>query len=327
MRSRREFITLLGGAAAWPIAARAQQAAVPVVGFLHVAANNAFPLFVARFREGLKEAGYVEGQNVAIEFRWADGQFDRLPALAADLVRRQVAVIATFGGAASALAAKAATSTIPIVFNVGGDPVKLGLVASLSRPGGNATGVNQFLDELAGKRLGLLHDLIPTATVIAYLVNPAGPNAETNAKDAEAAARIIGLQIVRLNASDETGIDAAFAAMSQKNAAALLVSADVYFNSRRDQIVALASRAAIPALYEERAFAVAGGLASYGTNLGEVYHQQGTYIGRVLKGAKPADLPVIQPTKFYLVVNLRTVRALGLAVPPSLLAIADEVIE
>jgi len=235
---RREFITLLGGTAAtWSLAAHAQQPGMPVVGFLHVAANNTFPLFVARFREALKEAGYVDGQNVAIEFRWADGQFDRLPALAADLVRRHVAVIATFGGTASALAAKAATTEIPIVFNVG-DPVKLGLVASLSRPGGNATGVNQFLEEMASKRLGMLHDLVPTTTVIALLVNPASPNAETQVKETEAAARKIGLHIVRLNASDEAGVDAAFAAMLQTGAGALLVGADVYLNSRRDQIVA-----------------------------------------------------------------------------------------
>jgi len=325
---RREFIALLSGAAAaWPLTARAQQPATPVVGFLHVAANNAFPLFVAAFHKGLKERGYVEGQNVTVEYRWAEGQFARLPGLAADLVQRQVAVIATFGGAASALAAKAATTTIPIVFNVGGDPVKLGLVASLNRPGGNATGVNQFLDELSGKRLALLHDLAPTASVIALLVNPAGPNAATNLSETEAAAGKLGLRIARLNASDEGSINAAFASMPHTGATALLVGADVYFNSRRDQIVALASRAAIPALYEERDFAVAGGLISYGTNLRDVYHQQGVYVGRVLKGEKPVDLPVIQPTKFYLVLNLKTAKALGLTIPPTLLATADEVIE
>jgi putative ABC transport system substrate-binding protein len=230
---RRDFIKSIGGAAAWPFMARAQQPAMPVVGFLHVAANNAFPLFVTQFREALREAGYIESQNVAIEYRWADGQFDRLPALAADLVRRRVAVIATFGGAASALAAKAATSEFPTVFNVGGDPVKLGLVAGLGRPGDNATGVNLFTDEMAGKRVGLIHDLVPTATVIALLVNPAGPNAETNIGDTEAAARKIGLHIARFYASDEAGIDAAFAAISQTGAGALLVGADVYLNSRR----------------------------------------------------------------------------------------------
>jgi putative tryptophan/tyrosine transport system substrate-binding protein len=325
---RREFIAFVGSTAvAWPLTARAQQPATPIVGFLHVAANNAFPVFVAAFREGLKENGYVESQNVAIEYRWAEGQFDRLPGLAADLVQRKVAVIATFGGVASALAAKAATTTIPIVFNVGGDPVKLGLVASLNRPGGNATGVNQFLDELAGKRLGLLHDLAPSASVVALLVNPAGPNAATNIAETEAAARTLGLRIEQLSASDEHGIDAAFASMSQTGASALLVGADVYFNSRRDQIVKLASEAAIPALYEERDFAVAGGLMSYGTNLRDVYHQQGVYVGRVLKGEKPADLPVIQPTKFYLVINLKTAKVLGISIPPGVLAIADEVIE
>jgi putative ABC transport system substrate-binding protein len=298
-----------------------------VVGFLHVAAANAFPSFVAAFREALKETGYTEGQNVAIEYRWADGQFDQLPTLAADLVRRHVAVIATFEGVSSAVAAKAATTTIPIVFNVGGDPVKIGLVASLSRPGGNATGVNQFLDELAGKRLGLLHDLAPAASVVALLLNPAGPNAESNLRETEVAARRIGLDVVRLNASTESEIDAAFAAISQTRAAALLVGADVYFNSRRDQIVALASRAEIPTLYEERAFAAAGGLVSYGTNLRDVYRQQGIYVGRILKGEKPADLPVVQPTRFYLVINLKTAKVLGLSIPPGILAIADEVIE
>jgi len=311
----------------WPLTTRAQQTALPVIGFLHVAAKNAFPQFVAGFREGLKETGYVESQNVTIEYRWADGQFDRLPALAADLVGRQVAVIATFGGVSSALAAKAATPTIPIVFNVGGDPVKLGLVASLGRPGSNATGVNQFLDELSGKRLALLHDLAPTASVIALLVNPAGPNAATNLSETEAAAGKLGLRIARLNASDEGSINAAFASMPHTGATALLVGADVYFNSRRDQIVALASRAAIPALYEERDFAVAGGLISYGTNLRDVYHQQGVYVGRILKGEKPTDLPVIQPTKFYLVLNLKTAKALDLVIPPGVMAIADEVIE
>jgi putative ABC transport system substrate-binding protein len=324
---RRDLIALVSGAVAFgPFSARAQ--AAPVVGFLHVAANNAFPLFVAAFREGLKETGYVEGQNVTIEYRWAEGQFDRLPSLAADLVQRKVAVIATFGGVASAVAAKAATATIPIVFNVGGDPVRLGLVESLNRPGGNATGVNQFLDELAGKRLGLLHDLVPTASVVAVLVNPAGPSdAATNIAGAEAAARTLGLRLARLTASDEHGIDAAFASLPQTGAGALLVGADVYFNSRRDQIVKLATQAAIPTLYEERAFTAAGGLVSYGTNLQDVYHQEGLYVGRILKGEKPADLPVVQPTKFYLVINLKTAKTLGISIPPGVSAIADEVIE
>jgi len=325
---RRNFIKAIAGlGAVLPFTAAAQQPAMPVIGFLHVAAKNAFPQFVAGFREGLKETGYVEGQNVAIEYRWADGQFDRLPALAADLVSRQVTLIAKFGGVSSALAAKAATATIPIVFNVGGDPVKLGLVASLGRPGGNATGVNQFLDELSGKRLALLHDLAPTASVIAFLVNPAGPNAAANLSETEAAAVKLGLRIARLNASDESSIDAAFASMPHTGAKALLVDADVYFNSRRAQIVALVSQVAIPALYEEREFAIAGGLISYGTNLRDVYHQQGVYVGRILKGEKPVDLPVIQPTKFYLVLNLKTAKALDLVIPPGVMAIADEVIE
>jgi len=328
MIRRREFITLLGGATvAWPLTARAQQATTPVVGFLHVAASNSFPLYVAAFREGLKETGYVEDQNVTIEYRWAEGRFDRLPALAAELVQHKVAVIATFGGTPSALAAKAATTTIPIVFNVGDDPAKLGLVASLNRPGGNATGVNQFLDALGGKRFGMLHDLVPTASVVALLVNPANPNAATNIADGEAASRILGLSVARLSASDERGIDAAFASLPPTGAGALLVGGDVYFNSRRNQIVALASRAAIPTLYEERDFVVAGGLASYGINLRDVYHQQGLYVGRILKGENPADLPVVQPTKFYLVINLKTAEALGLTIPPGVLAIVDEVIE
>src|SRR5215469_12731997 len=322
---RRDFITLLSGAAAWPLAARAQQAATPIVGFLHVAASNSFPLSVAAFREGLKETGYVEDQNVTIEYRWAEGRFDRLPALAAELVQHKVAVIATFGGTPSALAAKAAM-TIPIVFNVGDDPRKLGLVASLNRPGSNATGVNQFLDALGGKRFGMLHDLAPTASVVALLANPA-KNAATNIADGEAASRIFGLSVARLSASDERGIDAAFASLPQTGAGALLVGGDVYFNSRRNQIVALASRAAIPTLYEERDFVVAGGLASYGINLRDVYHQQGLYVGRILKGENPADLPVVQPTKFYLVINLKTAEALGISIPPGVLAIVDEVIE
>jgi putative tryptophan/tyrosine transport system substrate-binding protein len=292
---RREFIRLLGGAAAWPLAARAQQAAMPVVGFLGTASPRPFAHLVAGFRRGLQETGFVEDRSVVIEYRWAEGQYDRVPALAADLVRRQVAVIVTVGGETSAAAAKAATETIPIVFNVGSDPVKIGLVASLARPGGNATGVNIFTIELVEKRLGLLLDLIPTASSIAILVNPDFVPAAANASEAEAAARAVGKQVVIYNARSEIEIGTAFAIMAQARPGALLVGADPFFNSRRGLIVALAGRHAIPAIYEWREFAEAGGLISYGTSLVEAYRQQGIYAGRILKGEKPADLPVVQP--------------------------------
>jgi putative ABC transport system substrate-binding protein len=326
--NRRKIISLLGGAAAaWPLAARAQQSAMPVVGFLGTASPRPFAHLVAGFRRGLQETGFVEDRSVVIEYRWAEGQYDRVPALVADLVRRQVAVIVTVGGETSAAAAKAATETIPIVFNVGSDPVKIGLVASLARPGGNATGVNIFTIELVEKRLGLLLDLIPTASSIAILVNPDFVPAAANASEAEAAARAVGKQVVIYNARSEIEIGTAFAIMAQARPGALLVGADPFFNSRRGLIVALAGRHAIPAIYEWREFAEAGGLISYGTSLVEAYRQQGIYAGRILKGEKPADLPVVQLSKFELVINLNTAKALGLAIPPGVLALADEVIE
>jgi putative ABC transport system substrate-binding protein len=325
---RREFITLVGGAAAgWPLAAGAQQAAIPVIGFLGMSSAAPLANFLDGFRRGLKETGFAEGHNVAIEFRWGEGRYDRVPELAAELVRRQVTLIVTVGGEVSASAAKAATATIPIVFNIGHDPVKSGLVASLGRPGGNATGVNIFTTELAAKRLGLLHDVLPAAALIAVLVNPDFPPAEANAMEAENAARAVGKEVKVLKARNAAEIEDSFAAMAQLRAGALLVAADPYFNTRRDRIVALAARHAIPAVYEWREFALAGGLMSYGTNLVEAYRQQGIYAGRILKGEKAADLPVLQLTKFELVINLKTAKSLDLAIPPGVLAIADEVIE
>jgi putative tryptophan/tyrosine transport system substrate-binding protein len=323
---RREFIALIGGAAvAWPVAARAQQ--VPVVGFLATTSPAPFAHLVAGFRRGLQEAGFLEGRNVAIEYRWAEGRYDQVPALAADLVQRQVAVIVTTGGETSAVAAKAATKTIPIVFNTGTDPVRLGLVTSLARPGGNATGVNIFTTELAEKRLGLLHDLIPAASTIAVLLNPNFAPAVVNLQESEVAARAAGRTVVAFHASRDDEIETAFARIIQMRPGALLVGSDPFFNSRREQIVALAARHAIPAIYEWREFAQAGGLMSYGTSLIEAYRQQGVYAGRILKGEKPADLPVVQLSKFELIINLITAKTLGLTFPPGLLAIADEVIE
>lgn len=325
--TRREFIGLMGGAAALPLTARAQQPAMPVIGFLHLASAKPFEGIVGAFRQGLKEAGYIEGQNVAIEFRWADGDYSRLRPLASELVRLQVAVIVAGGGEATALAVKAATSTIPIVCNVGNDPVKIGLVASLSRPGGNITGVNILTSELAAKRVGLLHDLAPTTSVFAHLVNPNFPSTEINIKQVEDAARLLGLKAVLLKASSKSDIDAAFASIREKRISALLVGSDPFFNSARDQFVALAARDAIPTIYEQREFAVAGGLMSYGTSLKDSYHLMGNYTGRILKGEKPADLPIVQSAKFELVINLKAAKALGLSVPASMQLVADEMIE
>jgi putative ABC transport system substrate-binding protein len=325
---RREFITLLAGAAAtWPRASRAQQPAMPVIGFLSVASPGPFAHLVAAFQQGLREAGYIDGQNVTIEYRWAEGQYDRLPALAADMVRRPKAVIATTGGAAAAQAAMAATASIPIVFSSGGDPVRLGLVASLSRPGGNVTGVHLLIGALDPKKLGLLRELVPHATKVGALLNPAVADFQVRLDDVNEAARSIGQQVRILYASSERELDDAFSAMSQIQAGALVVSADPFFNSRRDQIITLAARHAIPAIYEGREYAVAGGLASYGTSLSEAYHQLGVYTARILGGAKPADLPVIQSTKFEFVLNLKTAKALGLKISDNLLSLANEVIE
>jgi ABC-type uncharacterized transport system substrate-binding protein len=324
---RREFITLLGGAAAaWPLASRAQQPAMPVIGFLNSASPEGFAPNVAAFREGLKEAGYVEGLNATIEYRWAEGQYDRLPALLADLLGRNVAVLAATTTPA-ARAAKAATSTVPIVFTTGDDPVELGLVASLNRPGGNITGVTNFIGEVGSKQLGLLRELVPGTTAVATLINPNFPGSEKQLKVVEAAARVFGLRLIVLRASTEREIETAFATMAQQGSGVLLVNADPFLIASRDQIIALAASHAIPAVYPVRQFAVSGGLMSYGTDFADSYRHAGAYAGRIVKGEKPADLPVQRSTKFELVINFKTAKALGLAVPNSIQLLANEVIE
>jgi putative tryptophan/tyrosine transport system substrate-binding protein len=326
---RREFISALGGAAAaWPLAARAQQPAMPVIGFVTGQSQETSVRRAGAFRKALNEAGYVEGQNVTVEYHWLDGQYDRLPSLMADLVRRHVAVIATPGSNPASLAAKAATTTIPIVFGVGADPVELGLVASLARPGGNATGINFFVADIAAKRLGLLHDLVPKAVRIAVLVNPANVSTvEATLRDIPEAARALGLQTQFLNARTSREIEAAFAILVHDRADALFVAPDGFFFSRRVQFATLATRDGIPAAFAPREHVEAGGLMSYGTDVLDMFRQVGVYTGQILKGAKPTDLPVLQSTKFEFVINLQTARALGIEVPNSIQLLADEVIE
>jgi putative ABC transport system substrate-binding protein len=324
---RREFIgSLIGTAVAWPLAASAQQSTMPVIGFLNSGSPKGYARAVAGFVRGLSETGYVEGRSVTIEYRWAEGHYERLPAMAAELVRGQVEVLVATGGNISAQGAREATATIPIVFSAT-DPVGQGLVASLGRPGGNATGVNLFTAELLPKRLQLLDELVPKATNIAFLVNPASPASERYVKDVEAAAHALGRRLRILNASTLGEIDRSLATLSELRVGALLVINDPFFFIQRDQIVALAARHAVPAIYEWREFAEAGGLMSYGTDIADAYRQVGIYAGRLLKGAKPADLPVVQPAKFELVINLKTAKTLGITIPPSIMVRADEVIE
>jgi ABC-type uncharacterized transport system substrate-binding protein len=326
--NRRKFITLLGGAmAAWPLAARAQQPAMPVIGFLRTTSFADSAHLTAAFRQGLKETGFLEGQDAAIEYRFAENQPSRLPALVADLISRHVAMLVASGGDVAPRAAKAATSTVPILFAMGGDPVAAGLVASLGRPGGNVTGVVFFSGALGMKRLELLRELLPAAKTIGLLVTPNSPETESERRDIEAAAQAKGYQLITLDASTEHDIETAFATFVQRGASALLVGSGPFFNSNRERLVALAARHALPASYSLREYAVAGGLMTYGASITDAYRQLGIYAGQILKGNKPADLPVMRATKFELIINLKTARALGLTVPPTLLAIADQVIE
>jgi putative ABC transport system substrate-binding protein len=324
---RREFITLVGGAAVWPLSARAQQPAMPLIGYLGAQSPTAFASRVRAFRQGLGETGYAEGRNVAIEFRWAEGQHNRLSALAADLVSRQVAVIVTPGGAPAALAAKSATTTIPIVFEMGADPIAMGLVGSLNRPGGNLTGVSSLNVEVTPKRLEILHELVPTAAVLAVLVNPTSPTADSQLKNLQAAASTLGLQLHVLHASTERDFDTVFATLLRLRAGGLVVASDTFFATHSEQLAALTVRHAVPAIHQSRDFSTAGGLTSYGGSFVESHRQAGVYTGRIIKGDKPADLPVQQVTKVELFVNLKTAKTLGVTVPLPLLARADEVIE
>jgi putative tryptophan/tyrosine transport system substrate-binding protein len=325
---RRQFLTLLSGAAAaWPLGVRAQQPAMPVIGFLSSGSPDGFAPLVAAFRDGLNQTGYVEGRNLTIEFGWADGQYDRLPTLASNLVQRQVAVLVAGGGAVAALAAKSATQIIPILFVIGDDPIKYGLVASLNQPGSNITGITLFISALMAKRLELLSELMPSKSAIAALVNPKNPNAESETREIEVAARAAGRELNVFNASSESAIDATFESLAKQGVGGLLIGTDTFFFSQRDQIIALATRHAVPAFYFAREFAAAGGLMSYGPSFTGEWRQAGIYAGRILRGVKPADLPVTQPTRFELVINLKTAKALGLDIPPKLLALTDEVIE
>jgi len=324
---RREFITLLGGAAAWPLVARAQQPSVPLIGFMSSRSSADSAYLVAAFRKGLSEEGYIEGRNVAIEFRWADGRYDQLPALAADLTKQRIAVLVAVGGEPSALAAKGATSTIPIVFTIGGDPMKIGLVASMNRPSGNATGVNLLAIEPEAKRLAMLHELVPKEALIAVLINPNFGDFESRVRELSAAARTLSRRIEYYKASTDAELELSLSRIAQENAAALLPTGDPFFDARRERIIAFAAKSRLPTIYQFREYATAGGLMTYGISLTEGYRQAGVYAGQILKGAKPAELPVHQSIKFELVINLVTAKALGIEIPANLLALADEVIE